>query len=204
MRAKRAIMGRGPSLTLRISAPGSHFVHARKSPQARSDPSIAKGGRLEMTNEAGLMKNRGEKIRNGKLRGEWAEMYFMTCAAEHGLRVNKPWGEMANFDFVIGDHGCLLRVQVKSTLCRKETGYLCTVVRGLQRRYTSDAFDFIAILVVPELAWYIVPVELILGKGKVALYPNSPKSRYARYKEAWHLLCPRSCPFLRHHQPYRS
>lgn len=139
------------------------------------------------------MKNRGERIKNGKLRGEWAEMYFMTCAAERGLRVNKPWGEMSNFDFVIGDHGCLLRVQVKSTLSRKGTGYGCTVVRGARRRYAGDAVDFFAILVVPELVWYIIPAELILGKGKVAIYPNSPKSKYAAYKEAWHLLRPRPC-----------
>ena len=139
------------------------------------------------------MKNRGEQIQNGKLRGEWAEMYFMTCAAEHGLQVNKPWGEMAPFDFVIGDRGCLLRVQVKSTLSRRGTGYVCTVVRGLRRRYAGDAVDFFAILVVPELAWYIIPAKLILGMAWVALFPNSPKSKYAPYKEAWHLLRPRPC-----------
>jgi hypothetical protein len=141
------------------------------------------------------MKNRGEKIRNGKLRGEWAEMYFMTCAAEHGLCVSKPWGEMANFDFVIGDHGCLLRVQVKSTLSPRETGYACSVVRGAQRRYASDALDFVAILVVPALVWYIIPASIILGKGKVTLYPNSSRAKYAPYKEAWHLLRPQGCAF---------
>ena len=67
------------------------------------------------------------------------------------------------------------------------------MVRGSQRRYASDAVDFFAILVVPELAWYIIPAELILGKGKVGLYPNSPKSRYAPYREAWHFLRPRPC-----------
>jgi hypothetical protein len=41
--------------------------------------------------------------------------------------------------------------------------------------------------------WYIIPAELILGKGKVFLYPNSPNSKYAPYKEAWHLLRPRAC-----------
>jgi hypothetical protein len=100
---------------------------------------------------------------------------------------------MAPFDFVMGDHGHLLRVQVKSTLSRRGTGYVCTVVRGAQRRYASDAVDFFAILVVPELAWYIIPAELILGKAWVTLYPNSPKSKYAPYNEAWHLLRPRPC-----------
>jgi hypothetical protein len=100
---------------------------------------------------------------------------------------------MAPFDFIVGDHGCLLRVQVKSTLCRRENGYGCSV-RGAQCcRYAADDFDLLAVLVVPERVWYIIPAELILGKGKVFLYPNSPKSKYAPYKEAWHLLRPRDC-----------
>jgi DNA-binding transcriptional LysR family regulator len=138
------------------------------------------------------MKNRNPKINDRKLRGEWAEMYFMACAAEHGLHVNKPYGEMSHFDFVIGDHGCLLRVQVKSTLARLGTGYECTV-RGGHRAYTGDVFDFLAALIVPELVWYIIPAELALGHTAIALYPSSKKSKYAPYKEAWHLLRPREC-----------
>ncbi len=47
------------------------------------------------------MKNRGMKIKHPKLRGEWAELRFMTRAAEHGLCVTKPWGETARYDLVI-------------------------------------------------------------------------------------------------------
>ena len=38
------------------------------------------------------MKNNGMKIKHPKLRGEWAEMCFMTRAAEHGLSATRPWG----------------------------------------------------------------------------------------------------------------
>jgi len=139
------------------------------------------------------MKNRGERISNCKLRGEWAEMYFMTCAAEHGLHVSRPYGEMTHFDFVIGDRGCLLRVQVKSTLSRYLNGYGCNV-RGTQSRlYSPDDFDFLAVLVIPERVWYIIPSEVAAGRAKVFLQPSSPKSKYAPYKEAWHLLRPRAC-----------
>jgi hypothetical protein len=138
------------------------------------------------------MKNRGAKISDRKLRGEWAEMYFMSCAAEHGLHVNKPYGEMSHFDFVIGDHGCLLRVQVKSTMARMKTGYQCSV-RGGHRPYVGDVFDFLAALAIPERVWYIIPAELIVGHGCITLFPNSPKSKYSPYKEAWHLLRPRDC-----------
>jgi hypothetical protein len=139
------------------------------------------------------MKNRGEKISNCKLRGEWAEMHFMACAAERGLHVSTPYGEMSHFDFIVADHGCLLRVQVKSTLCRRENGYGCSVRGAHASRYAAD-FDFLAVLIVPERVWYIIPAELILGKGKVMLFPNSASSKYAPYKEAWHLLRPRHCP----------
>jgi len=139
------------------------------------------------------MKNRGEEITNCKRRGEWAEMYFMTCAAEHGLHVSRPYGEMTHFDFVVGDHGCLLRVQVKSTLSRKDDGYGCTVRGAQSLRYGPDAFDFLAAVIVPERVWYIIPAELIQGKGKIFLNPSSSKLKYSPYKEAWHLLRPRDC-----------
>jgi hypothetical protein len=133
------------------------------------------------------MKNRGMKISNRKLRGEWAEMCFMTRAAEHGLQVNKPWGEMARYDFVIGHRGQFVRVQVKSTLFRDGGGYSCTV-RGGHRPYIGDVFDFLAAFLIPEDVWYIIPAELVQGQGCVTLYPSLEKSKYAAYKEAWHLL----------------
>ena len=35
----------------------------------------------------------GGRIKGCKERGEWAEMYFMMLALEHGLKVSKPYGE---------------------------------------------------------------------------------------------------------------
>ena len=40
-------------------------------------------------------------IPHAKARGEWAELRFMTRAAELGLRVTKPWGDNAPYDFAI-------------------------------------------------------------------------------------------------------
>ena len=139
------------------------------------------------------MKNRGEKIGNCKLRGAWAEMYFMTCATERGLQVSRPYAEVTRFDFVVGDKGCLLRVQVKSTLSRYLDGYRCNV-RGTQSRlYTPDDFDFLAVLVIPERVWYVIPAELVVARTALWLRPSSPNSKFAPYKEAWHLLRTRAC-----------
>ncbi len=47
-----------------------------------------------------------------KLRGELTELRFMTRAAEHGLRIIKPWGDCSRYDVVVETAGRFLRVQV--------------------------------------------------------------------------------------------
>ena len=74
----------------------------------------------------------GSQIRNSKLRGEWAELRFMTRVAEHGVMISKPWGDSARYDLMIEHHGRVLRIQVKSTM---------RIVRGCYRCHlpTADA-----------------------------------------------------------------
>ena len=135
------------------------------------------------------MKKRKPKIiEDKKQRGEWAESVFMARANEHGLPVSKPWGELSSYDFVIGKTGRSVSVQVKSTLSKLKTGYVCTV-RGGHQAYSVGSFDFLAAYVVPEDAWYIIPAKFIHGKECIALYPNSPAAKYEMYREAWELLC---------------
>jgi len=142
-----------------------------------------------MTDDEGWwMKKRKPKIiKDKKKRGEWAESVFMARAAEHGLPVSKPWGEMCSYDFVIGKTGRFSSVQVKSTICQLDTGYDCTV-RGGHKAYPAGAFDFLAAYVVAEDTWYIIPAKVIRGKKSIALYPKSQTAKYEKYREAWHLL----------------
>ena len=133
------------------------------------------------------MKNKGMKIKHPKLRGEWAELRFMTRAAEHGLCVTKPWGETARYDFAVEHEGHFVRVQVKSTMFKDRGGYSCTV-RGCRGPYEGDPFDFLAAYLIPVDMWYIIPAERFSGQGSIALYPQLKKSKYGPYKEAWHLL----------------
>ena len=134
------------------------------------------------------MKKRKPKISNKKLRGEWAEMVFMVRATERGLPISKPWGEMRSYDFVVGRPGHFVAVQVKSTIEDLAGRYLCTVRGGKNRIYRRGDFDFLAAYVIFEDAWYIIPLEEILGKQHVSLYPNSEKGDYEEYREAWNLL----------------
>jgi len=134
------------------------------------------------------MSNPGLKIKNQKRRGEWAEMRFMARASERGMTVTKPWGDSARYDLIVECEGGFLRVQVKSTTCRKNNSYPCNL-HGAHAAYTKEDFDFIAAYIIPLDIWYIIPSEAaIRGKERLYLTPGSPKTRYAPYREAWHLL----------------
>ena len=135
------------------------------------------------------MKKRKPIIGNKKLRGEWAELVFMVRAAEHGLQISKPWGEMGSYDFIVGRPRHFVAVQVKSTIADLEGGYRCTV-RGGHRPYVPGSFDFLAAYVIAEDAWYIIPEEKIEGKESVAFCPKVKEPEYEQYREAWHLLDP--------------
>jgi hypothetical protein len=127
------------------------------------------------------------KIKLAKLRGEWAELQFMLRVIELGLKVSKPWGEVAHYDCVVEHKGRLARVQVKSTMFKDRGGYSCTV-RGSSGPYEGHPFEFLAAYVFPEDVWYIIPADLVVGQGSIALYPKLKRSKYELYREAWDLL----------------
>ncbi len=56
--------------------------------------------------------------KNPKRRGEWVELRFMAAAAENGLDVVRPWGDSAQYDFIVEHKARFLRIQVKSTVRR--------------------------------------------------------------------------------------
>lgn len=133
------------------------------------------------------MKNRGMGINHPKVRGEWVELKFMLRAIELGLHLNKPWGEVMPYDFAVEHEGAFVRVQVKSTMFKDRGGYSCTV-RGCNGPYEGDPFEYLAAYVFQEELWYIIPAEMVVGQGSIALYPKLKCAKYGPYKEAWHLL----------------
>ena len=40
----------------------------------------------------------GARIKNHKLRGEWAELVFMARVKEMGFGLVRPWGESTRYD----------------------------------------------------------------------------------------------------------
>jgi hypothetical protein len=133
------------------------------------------------------MTNSRIHLRPAKARGEWAELRFMTRASELGLRVSKPWGENAPYDFAVEHNGRFLRVQVKCTCKKRLRSYVCWVSNS-RGPYTRDQIDFVAAYIIPADTWYILPIAAIHHSFDVWLTPNRKNSRYAEFKEAWHLL----------------
>jgi hypothetical protein len=126
------------------------------------------------------------KIKQPK-RGEWVELRSMAAAAENDLHVTKPWGDSAQYDFVIEHKGRFRRIQVKSTQFFDRGCYPCAV-KGSHWPYADDAFDFLVIYILPEDLWYIIPEPFFRGQASVALRPACKESKYAQYLGAWHLL----------------
>jgi len=133
------------------------------------------------------MKNPGVNIPHAKLRGEWAELRFMTRAAELGFRLAKPWGDNSPYDLILDSAGHFLRVQVKCTLQKRWHSYRCHLDSNGEP-YSPDEVDFIAAYIIPVDVWYILPIAAIEGQPDILLTPHRKNSKHARYKEAWHLL----------------
>ena len=55
--------------------------------------------------------------------------------------------------------------------------------------YTKRDVDFVAVYVIPEESWFIIPVERVHHKA-LDLPPRDAASRsqWEQYREAWHLL----------------
>jgi len=58
-----------------------------------------------------------------------------------------------------------------------------------KHHYRLGVFDFLAVYIVPEAIWYIIPAELACRRARnLLLTPHRSTSKYHKYREAWHLL----------------
>jgi hypothetical protein len=79
---------------------------------------------------------------------------------ELGLPASKPWGDNSRYYFVVDSGERLWRVQVKSTSCLCGNRY-AVAAHGSDPTlpYGPEEIDFLVALVIPEDAWYVIPVE---------------------------------------------
>jgi hypothetical protein len=129
-----------------------------------------------------------------KRKGELAELAFMYKAVSMGFGVAKPSGDCEPFDFIVSSGRRLSRVQVKSSykVYRGRYGVrACGNERCGPEIYTAKEVDVIVVYVVPENAWYVIPIEAIGKRRCLYFHPNGTLRgtyQYEQYREAWHLL----------------
>lgn len=108
---------------------------------------------------------------------------------EQGIVVSKPLFDVSKYDLILDINGCVIRVQIKSTNCLKKGVtkhyYSCMVSTGhaVKKRYNKNQIDFVAAYVIPEDAWYVIPIEDISAKG-IKLYPHRENCnhKYEKYR----------------------
>jgi hypothetical protein len=139
---------------------------------------------------AGAERKRRRRM-TGKRLGEIAEATFVAKAAELGFSVAKPWGDSDPYDFITQSGGKLCRVQVKSAHRSGKDGcYSFRAHNHALRAYQANEIDSLVANVVPENAWYVLPVEAVKKLRSLKLYPGSrrKRSKYEKYREAWEEL----------------
>jgi hypothetical protein len=112
------------------------------------------------------------------------EVAFLHKAVSLGFAAAKPYGDSEPYDFILdtarrGAHQ-FWRVQVKSSGCNFHGAYHVTAghfsSHATKVGYTSEQIDFLVVYIVPEEAWYVLPIR---DFAPAATSPSSPTSRPA-------------------------
>ena len=114
----------------------------------------------------------------------------MRKAASRGYAVSKPWGDCEIYDFVVRVGKVFWRVQVKSLGAkrRQRPHYSVTTTNWLKLPYSPEDIDFLVAYIFPEDAWYVFPAIVVKNRKVLHINPNSKRSKFAVYREAWKLM----------------
>jgi hypothetical protein len=137
-----------------------------------------------------------EQIRTGQgpqKMGELAEMAFIHKAESLGFDVAKPYGNSNRYDLVVRSGQRFWRVQVKATgfiAFGNYRVYAERMQRGRAIPYTADEIDFLAVYIILEDTWFIIPVRAFTPHRVIHVYPlGAPDGgRYEKYREAWWMM----------------
>jgi PD-(D/E)XK endonuclease len=95
-----------------------------------------------------------------------------------GFGVARPWGD-ERYDFVVDSGHRFSRVQVKSTRKRRTPqSYGVLVSSNRLAPYEETEIDFLVAYLVPEDAWYVIPVNKIQGLETLYFYPHGRRSKW--------------------------
>ena len=130
-------------------------------------------------------------MRNTKHTGELAEILFLYRATAMGMIVCQPYGDNARYDFAVDTGNQFVRVQVKSCGAPLRGNHynlnICRHSLSGAKPYLPTEIDLLAAYLVPETRWYLFPIT-VLGTRLNLKISIENDTRFADYKEAWHLL----------------
>lgn len=153
---------------------------------AAEDEELARNPRIQVPSRA------------AKEEGALAELAYVLRAGKFGIRNARPDGDILPFDRIAiwkKEKGFRLRtVQVRCTLHRHtKNTYTLNITHCAGKPYDPGDFDYLAALVVPVDAWYIIPFKYLPPGGThITLHPCAPSlkgfDRYDRWLSRWDLL----------------
>ena len=150
-------------------------------------------GRIPASEESPVRKAYRERGRRNCKQGDLGEVAFLHKATALGFMVAHPYGVGYPFDFIVQGGQDLLRVQVKATTNLRGGLYAVCINHHPGRQpcaYRAGEIDFVAVYIIPEDTWYILPVREVESRLMLLFRPKGyPRpDPYAHYREAWHLL----------------
>ncbi len=153
----------------------------------------SKGSSPRRTPASGPKSARRRPPNTPKGQGELSELAFVYKAASLGFGVAKPYGDNERYDFIVDSGARLWRVQVKCTTYSNEGCYRIKALhhqRGHTVAYRPAEVDFLVAHVIPEDAWFIIPIQAIRGRTLLTLSTSAPHRPrlWDTCREAWHLL----------------
>jgi len=132
--------------------------------------------------------------------GNLAETAFLHRATELGFSVSQPFGNCEAYDFIVDNGRKRWRVQVKSTRAQcSPNRYLVNVGHRPKAEegrpptsvaYLDSEIDFLAVYILAERTWYIVPIAGLAGRVRLRFFAGelAKGGPNGAFHEAWHLL----------------
>ncbi|MGB6677684.1 MAG: group I intron-associated PD-(D/E)XK endonuclease [Terriglobales bacterium] len=156
-------------------------------------PKRATRGRTPASEESRAQQTSQKKGSARPKEGEQGELAFLSKASSLGFALSLPYGHMQRYDFLVDSGKNIWRVQVKTTKHMLNGLYLVGIHHRANRSahaYTASEIDFVAVYILPEKTWYILPVREVTDHRSLLFRPKGyhRPDPYAHYREAWHLL----------------
>jgi hypothetical protein len=126
-------------------------------------------------------------------RGDLGEAAFVHEAIRLGFVVARPYGQGRRYDFMVEGGHKLWRVQVKTCGTLRHGLYHVNVrckTNRVGHAYAASDVDFVAVYILREKTWYILPIDAVAGRAALRFRPEgyAGPDVYAEYREAWHLM----------------